>query len=144
MTWLTAKSKLKVLGAVLLLGPALLAAQPVEQLTAATEERPQVIVHQDVPAQDSALSMESVRDIFLGKITRWSDGTPVAVGIINGDVHEAFCRAYLDMSSAEFDRYWQKKTGGDRSKGPRVVKDEQAMTVFIANIRGSIGYLGPE
>ena len=128
MTWLTAKSKLKVLGAVLLLGPALLAAQPVEQLTAGTEERPQVIVHQDVPAKDSALSMESVRDIFLGKITRWSDGTPVAVGIINGDVHEAFCRAYLDMSSAEFDRYWQKKTGGDRSKGPRVVKDAVSYT----------------
>ena len=105
---------------------------------------PQVIVHQDVPAKDSALSAEDVRDIFLGKIKRWSDGTGIVIGIINGPVHDAFCRTYLGMNAAEFDRHWRKKTGGDSKKGPRVHKSEQDMTVFIANIRGSIGYLPPQ
>ena len=109
--------------------------------TQTEQERPQVIVHQDVPAKDSALSFEDVRDIFLGKITRWSDGTAVVVGIINGDLHEAFCQTYLGMSAAKFDQHWSRKTGGDPKKGPRVMKSEQDMTVFIANIRGSIGYL---
>ena len=126
--------------ALVLLVPTLLQAKTV----ASAEERPQVIVHQDVPAKDSALSFEDVRDIFLGKITRWSDGTAIVVGIINGDVHEAFCQAYLGMSAAKFDRHWSQKTGGDPKKGPRVMKSEQEMTVFIANIRGSIGYLGPQ
>tara|TARA_B100000683_G_C12393712_1_gene516629 strand:+ start:535 stop:954 length:420 start_codon:yes stop_codon:yes gene_type:complete len=127
------------LGLLLLLFPTLSSAAP----SASADERPQVIVHQDVPAKDSALSFEDVRDIFLGKITRWSDGTAVVVGIINGDIHEAFCRAYLGMSAAEFDQHWSRKTGGDPKKGPRVMKSEQDMTVFIANIRGSIGYLSP-
>ena len=139
MTRLTAHKKTWLLALLLVLVPTLGHAQP----SASNEQQPQVIVHQDVPAKDSALSFEDVRDIFLGKITRWSDGTAIVVGIINGSIHDAFCRSYLGMNAAEFDRHWSRKTGGDPKKGPRVMKSEQDMTVFIANIRGSIGYLGP-
>jgi ABC-type phosphate transport system substrate-binding protein len=110
----------------------------------AEETHPQVIVHQDVPPADTALSIEKVRDIFMGRQRAWSDGTPIVVGIIPGKIHEAFCQFYLDMSSQKFDDYWRRKTGGAKNAGPRIVRSEQDMTVFIANIMGSIGYIMPD
>lgn len=129
---------------IIVLALALLATGPIHgAVEDAADPTLQVIVHQDVPAKDSALTYEAVQDIFLGRKRAWSNGKPIIVGFIPGNLHAAFCQTYLEMSAKKFERHWKGLVARTGQAPPRRVKSQQDMTVFIANYPGSIGYLVP-
>lgn len=100
-----------------------------------------VAVAQDSPVE--ALSPADLRDVYLGRIHRLSNGTPVVpLDQSEGNpAYAAFYRKYLGRSTAEIKSHWSKRIFTGRGQPPRRVADDEAMARALADNPSAIGYL---
>ena len=99
-----------------------------------------LVVHKDNP--QSSLSENEVKNIFLGKITRWSNGVPIAmVTQENPDVHEFFVRNMVNKTGQQYATYWKKALFTGTGTPPPVLKNDAEVKTFVATQAGGIGYI---
>ena len=99
-----------------------------------------VIAHPEVDGDAGEL-----RQIYLGKVTRWSDGkTALPVTLEDGDVHKRFLRRYVKKSRSQFTIYWKRALFSGTGSPPRSFESEAEVVAYVAKTKGAVGYVGPE
>jgi ABC-type phosphate transport system substrate-binding protein len=100
-----------------------------------------IVVHRENPVQ--RLSSEEVRNIFLGKQTRWqeSSSTITLVMNTNEDIHEKFTRDLLQKSPVQLSVYWKKILYSGTGMLPLAVRDDEAAKSYVALHKNAISYI---
>ncbi len=98
------------------------------------------ISHQTVP--DNTLAKIDVKNIFLGRKTQWSNGTPIKIVLLmKDDVHETFCKTYLRKTPSQFKAYWRRMVFSGMGQIQQFFGSEKEIIEFIAQTEGSVGYV---
>ena len=108
-------------------------------LNAATGE---VLVIANKTVATDTLSLDEVKNIFLGKKTKWSDGKKVHfVTRKKSEVHKIFLKKYVSKTTSQFRNYWKKQVFTGKGRSPKVFKNDAEMISFVASTEGAIGYI---
>ena len=91
----------------------------------------------------TTLSKAQVVDIFLGKVSRFPDGTPaVAIDHAEGSpVRDEFYVAYAGKSPAQVKSHWAKIIFTGRGQPPKAVSSDSEIRKLIAANPQAISYL---
>jgi len=90
---------------------------------------------------DQSLNSGDVKNIFLGKKTKWKDGNPIILVILKEkDTHKQFLAKYVKFTPSQFDRYWKTLAYSGRGKYPKKLPPGEALE-YIAATDGAIGYV---
>lgn len=101
----------------------------------------QVIVNATNPIV--SLSREQVADLFLKRVTRWSDGTPVAPVDHSAAsiLRAAFCREVIGRPLSAVKAYWEERVFSGRAAPPEIKATSEAVVAFVEANPGAIGYV---
>lgn len=98
-----------------------------------------VIVHPGVPA--TSLPIAELQRIYLGKTSRWGDGTNVVPTMLkDGPDQEAFVEGLLGRPLHRFVTYWRQMIFTGKGVPPRSFRDHAAMMTFVATTPGALGF----
>lgn len=91
----------------------------------------------------TSLSKSQVTDIFLGRATRFPDGTPaVPIDQIEGTaVHSEFYASFTGRTVTQVKAYWSRIIFTGRGQPPKVVLNDGELKQLLANDPHAIGYL---
>lgn len=90
----------------------------------------------------SSLTLNRAKNIFLGKSTKWSDGSKVTPFIQKDlDITDSFAKAFVSKSAQQFDLYWRKALFTGKGTPPVEVVDNVQMKKIVAAKDGSLGYI---
>lgn len=100
-----------------------------------------VIVNPDNPS--ASLSRDFLADVYLKRITRWSDGEAVhpADQRTGAAVRERFSDDILKRSVAAMKRYWQQRIFAGRELPPPELDGDDAVVSYVLKHRGGVGYV---
>ena len=88
-----------------------------------------------------ALDSKELQRIYLGKKTRWEDGTTiVTVMPKEGAVYDRFIEDYLDRSVQRFATYWRQMVFTGKGVPPRSFVEETDLVDFVARTPGAVGF----
>ena len=101
-----------------------------------------VVIIGNADVSDSSLSSEDLRNIFLNKKTRWSDGKKIVfVTLRASDTHNAFLKQYIRRTVSQFRNFWKKQVFTGKGKMPVSFATEKEMVDFVSRTEGAIGYI---
>jgi len=99
-----------------------------------------VVAHPELAESD--VDEPTLRRIYLGKKTRWNDGTPVVpVMLTDGPVHDWFVEERVGRSVPKFVTFWKQSVFTGRGMPPRAFASEDELLFFVARTPGAIGYV---
>jgi ABC-type phosphate transport system substrate-binding protein len=91
----------------------------------------------------TTLSKAQVTDIFLGKVSRFPDGTPVIpIDQVEGSLaRDEFYAAYAAKSPAQIKSYWAKIIFTGRGQPPKTASNDVDIRKLIAANPQAISYI---
>ena len=113
-------------------------------LLAAPETVPEpcrVIVNRANPA--TQIQRAALAAIYMGAMTRWSDGTPIAPvdQSTRSAVRAAFSEKLLGKSLQAMQSHWLRKMAAQNSTPPPVKPSDAAVAAWVHAHAGAIGYV---
>lgn len=102
-----------------------------------------VIVSPDNNNTYTSIDKELVARIFLGKVSKFPDGTQVKpVNLKQSNyLREAFNRDFLSKTESQLGRYWSRMRFSGKAALPKEVMSTDEMKLVIANDPNLIGYI---
>jgi len=99
-----------------------------------------IVVHKE--SSVDALNSKELRRVFLGKISRWPDGS-MALPVLNpkASIHDEFSRSILRKSPAQLSTYWRKNLFSGRSMMPYMAKNTEDLFAYLERHKNAISYL---
>ncbi|MEM8932593.1 MAG: substrate-binding domain-containing protein [Acidobacteriota bacterium] len=103
-----------------------------------------VIVHVDNPTE--SIEPRTLSKMFLKKVKRWPDDTPVVVLDQDDDneVRSAFSRAIHKKSVSAIKSYWQRLLFSGRAVPPDELPSDADVIARVAAEVGAVGYVSPD
>jgi ABC-type phosphate transport system substrate-binding protein len=99
-----------------------------------------VIANKGVSA--SSLGKSDAQAIFLGDKSKWDDGKPIKIAVLEaGSAHKAFLQHVVGKSPSQFDSYWKKLMFSGKAAAPKSFSDDQSLVEFVAGHAGAVGYV---
>lgn len=99
-----------------------------------------LVVHRENPVQ--RLPPQEVRDIFLGKKSKWGNDAPITLVMnTNEEIHEQFTRTMLQKSPIQLSVYWKKILYSGVGMLPLAVKDDEAAKSYVGFHKNAISYI---
>ncbi len=100
----------------------------------------QVVANKNAP--DGAMDEAMIKNVFLGKTTSWSDGSPIEFVILaDGPAHEAFLKAFVKKTPAQFSTYWKKMVFTGKGATPKSFATDSELVSYVAGHNGAVGYV---
>ncbi len=88
-----------------------------------------------------AIKQEEIRQIFLGKKTRWADDTKITFVLFSDRaVLQTFLKAYVGKTSSQYKNYWKKQVFTGKGRIPQSFKRPEDLLSFLAEHDGVIGF----
>lgn len=100
-----------------------------------------VVVIANKNVSETSMSKDKVKQIFLGKVVKWQDGSRIRFVTLKGDSHKSFLKEYIGRSEAQYKTYWKKILFTGKGSMPKSFDTEQEMAQYVANTKGAIGYI---
>ncbi|MFH2052434.1 MAG: hypothetical protein ABIK96_08200 [bacterium] len=98
-----------------------------------------IIAHPEVGVD--AVDERFVERVYLGKRSRWPDGTTVVPAMLkSGPVQERFVESYLDRSLSRFVNYWRQAVFTGKGVPPQAFAREADLAAFVAATPGAMGF----
>lgn len=99
-----------------------------------------IIAYKTVSA--TALTKAELQSIFLGEKSRWEDGKPIKIVVLeDGPVHKEFLQAVLGKTPSQFDSYWKKLVFTGKAAAPKSFAEVAELVDYIGTHPGTIGYV---
>jgi ABC-type phosphate transport system substrate-binding protein len=90
----------------------------------------------------SSIGKADLQSIFLGEKTRWDDGKPIKIVVLDeGEVHKAFLQQILGKTPSQFDSYWKRLVFTGKASVPKSFGDASKLIDFVAEQAGTVGYV---
>lgn len=88
------------------------------------------------------LTSEEVKQIFLGKKTRWADDSTLTFVILNEkDIYTAFLQQYLGKTYSQYRNYWKKQVFTGKGRMPKAFDSTDDMFAYLAENEGVISFV---
>jgi hypothetical protein len=101
-----------------------------------------IVVVANKGVQISEISDADLRAIFMGKRTRFADGShAVPVTLKGGPAHEVFLKNHVGESPEEFRTQWRKEIFTGLGAMPKAFDSESALIDYVAATPGAVGYV---
>lgn len=98
-----------------------------------------VIVH---PSNQSALDIESLKRIYLGKQKSFDNGEiAIPIDLQSETVREDFNKLVLNKSSSQIKAYWSKLMFTGKGIPPKELDNSQEVISAVSSNPGTIGYI---
>jgi ABC-type phosphate transport system substrate-binding protein len=99
-----------------------------------------IVANKNVSA--NSLSKAELQAIFLGEKTRWDDGKPIKIVVLDeGAAHKAFLLAVVGKTPSQFDNYWKKLVFTGKAAAPKAFDEAGKLIDFVAGQAGAVGYV---
>ena len=99
-----------------------------------------IIANKNAPAD--MMSYRDIKNIFLGRKTKWSTGQKIIIATLSGsETHKAFLKNYIQKSPSQFKRYYKSLVFTGKGKMPKSFNTQESVLEFVANTDGAIGYI---
>ena len=96
-----------------------------------------VIVHGQT--QESQISRQELRQMYLNQQPKWPSGQRVHLAILaKGPGRDRFLRAYIGKNSARFDRHWKRQLFTGKGIPPESFASQQELLDYVRSTPGSI------
>lgn len=107
----------------------------------ATESR--VVVITSSSFDPGAIPINTLRAIFMMRMARWTDGTPVKVYVFSDSSpeHEAFSKEILQFFPRQLRLAWDRQVFSGLGQYPEQVDSAQEMISKVIATPGSVGYI---
>lgn len=94
----------------------------------------------------SALSKDQLSDLFLKKVTRWTNGQPVVPvdQDRNAKIRDAFSRSVHQRSVAAITSYWQTQIFSGNNVPPATKAHDAEVLAFVRGNPNAIGYVNAD
>jgi len=91
----------------------------------------------------ATLSKQDCKNIFLGKKTTWSNGSPIAFvePKANSDLKKGFNTDFLGMTTPDVQKYWVRETIRGNLPLPQTVASPEEIIAYVSANKNAIGYL---
>ena len=100
-----------------------------------------MVICNDSVSIDS-LEKKDVKNIFLGRKTRWADGDKINfVTLKSGPVHDLFLKLYVGKTLSQYNNYWKKRAFTGKGKVPKSFATPEELIGYVVKTRGAIGYI---
>ncbi|HET6899638.1 MAG TPA: hypothetical protein VFK70_14880 [Vicinamibacteria bacterium] len=102
-----------------------------------------VIVNAKLTGQ--AVSRETLAQVYLGRVERWSDGKPIAAvdQSTTSPVRAAFSQTVLGMSILAVRQHWTRSIATGRVP-PMARSTDEDVIAFVSTRTGGVGYVSAE
>ncbi len=101
-----------------------------------------LIIISNKSVSEDSLDKESIKKIYSGKMTKWSDNESIIVTVVDGsDFHKNFLKEYVKKSSTQFKRTWKKLVFTGKGDYPQKFEDVESLIDYVAKTKGAIGYI---
>jgi len=102
----------------------------------------EVVLITNLANPDKVIPARDAKNIFLGKKSTWSDGTPiVSYTLADVAVTEEFAKTFVKKSAQQFSNFWRKAIFTGKGTPPENLPDSEQMKDAIASKKGAIGYI---
>ena len=90
----------------------------------------------------TTLSKQDCKNIFLGKKTTWTNGSPITFvePKLSSDLKKGFNASFLSMSSGEVQKYWVRETIRGNIPLPQTLGSAAEIVAFVSANGNAIGY----
>jgi ABC-type phosphate transport system substrate-binding protein len=99
----------------------------------------QIIANKGV--SESTVSKDQLKRIYLGKMSRWSNGDKVDFCLVKTDIVEEFTDQYLGYSANNYVKYWKKLVFTGKGSMPPFYDKAEDVVNFVANTKGAVGFV---
>lgn len=91
----------------------------------------------------SSLRKAEIQAIFLGDKTRWEDGKPVKIAVLEGGAaSKAFLLNVVGKTPSQYELYWKKLVFNGKAVAPKSFDDAAALIQFVSGTYGAVGFVG--
>ena len=109
---------------------------------AATSESVVMIGHKEIT---DVLTRDDVKQIFLGRMTRWKDDTKITFVLLSeSSVYETFLKEYIDKTIFQYTNYWKKQVFTGKGRMPKTFDSSAELIEFVAATEGAIGFVAAQ
>jgi len=98
-----------------------------------------VIANRGVPA--ASISKDEVERIYLGRMSRWEDGSRINFVVLRDDTMDTFLSSYVRTTSAQFAQHWKRQVFTGKGQMPPMLDKPRDVVSFVANTQGAIGFV---
>ena len=99
-----------------------------------------IITNKDNPV--SSVSAKDVKNIYLGKMVVWSDGTSIdPYGHKDRDLSNLLVKTYVKKSPQQYFLYWQNAVFTGKGSPPIEVENDEQMKKIVAATKGAVGFI---
>ena len=89
------------------------------------------------------ISKDKIRDVFLGKIVKWDDGSKINIAVFDkqNELHKEFVKEYTQKSTSQFEKWWRKMVFTGQGTMPKSFESDEAIIEYIKSTEGAVGYI---
>ena len=99
-----------------------------------------VVANKGVPY--NSLSKAELKDLFLGDKTRWDDGKPVKIAVLDGGAaSKAFLQSVVGKTPSQYELFWKKLVFTGKAAAPKSFDDATDLAQFVSGTSGAIGFV---
>lgn len=115
-------------------------------LTATHARADTIVVIVSTDSTMTELTREQLADIYLGRLSRWPDGSRIVVVDLreSDPAREAFYARFLNRTSAQIRVHWSRIVFAGRGHPPRPFRTQEDMVDYVAGDPHAVGYAGPD
>lgn len=100
------------------------------------------IANKSVPV--NSLEQSQIKNIFLGKLAKWPDGSSVKFVTLRGETHSKFLKRYIQRTESQYKTYWKKMLFTGKGLPPKQYETSDEVIHHIAGMEGAVGYIEKE
>ena len=90
--------------------------------------------------EDTSLSEQEIKDIYLGKKASWSDGTAIVLTVQEGALQGSFLSAFVGKTESQFSIFWKKQVFSGKGVEPKAFASQDELLKFVGSTKGAVGY----
>ncbi len=93
------------------------------------------------PALTDSLTREQVKQIFLGRKTRWDDGTKIVFVLLHDKtIYKDFLKHYIGKTYSQYRNYWKKQVFTGKGRMPKTFGTVEELVNFLTATPGAISF----
>lgn len=101
-----------------------------------------IVIIGNKDAADS-VTRADIKEIFLGKKTRWNNNTALSFAVFKDEKPlAAFLKAYVGKTVSQYSSYWKIQVFNGTGRMPLFFKDKADVMTFVSDTEGAIGFVG--
>jgi ABC-type phosphate transport system substrate-binding protein len=98
-----------------------------------------IISHKNVT---DSVKKEDIKEIFLGKKTRWKDNSAILFVVLTDDtVYPTFLKDYVCKTIFQYVNYWKQQVFTGKGRMPKSFANSKDVIQFVADTPGAISFV---